>query len=139
MSEYDDHADSGRVPADGPARADQAWWQLTSLLTPAASAVAAFAVAATSLSGQNLLLIGVQSLLGQGFGSGGSPAGYYTVWGVAALVPLLLVVLLARVALRATSSGWESTLARASMLLAAAGAVGAVLTALGGILHDGLL
>ena len=81
----------------------------------------------------------VQSLLGQGIGSNTSPSAYYTTWGISALVPLLLVALLARIALRATSSGWESTLARASMLLAAAGAVGAVLTALGGILHDGLL
>jgi hypothetical protein len=130
MSEHDDHAGAGEI---------QAWWQPASLLTPASAAVAAFAVAATTLSGQNLVLVGVQSLLGQGFGSGSSPEGYYVVWGISALVPLLLVALLAGIALRATSSGWEATLARASMLLAAAAGVGAVLTALGGILHDGLL
>ena len=136
MSEHDAHAGAGDVPADEPGGG--AWWQPAALLTPASAAVAAFAVAATSLSGQNLLLVGVQSLLGQGIGSN-SPSGYYTTWGIAALVPLLLVALLARVVLRATSSGWESTLARASMLLAAAVAAGAVLTALGGVLHDGML
>jgi hypothetical protein len=130
MSENDDGAGAGQV---------HAWWQPAALLTPASAAVAALAVAATTLSGQNLLLVGVQSLLGQGFGSGSSPAGYYVVWGISALVPLALVVLLARVALRASSSGWESVLARAAMLLAAATAAGAILTALGGVLHDGFL
>ena len=130
MSEHDDYAEAGHV---------QAWWQPTALLTPAASAVAAFAVAATSLSGQNLLLVGIQSLLGQGFGSGSSPAGYYTVWGVAALVPVVVAVLLAQLTLRATRTGWESTLARSAVVLAVVAATGAVLTLLGGVLHDGLL
>jgi hypothetical protein len=129
MTEHDDHARAG----------DQVWWNPASLLTPAASAVAAFAVAATSLSGQNLLLVGVQSLLGQGFGSGSSPGGYYTVWGIAALVPLVVAVLLARLTLRATRAGWETTLARAAVVLAVVATAGAILTLLGGVLHDGLL
>ncbi len=130
MSEHDDHAGAGQFPA---------WWQPSALLAPASSAVAAFAVAATTLSGQNLLLVGIQSLLGQGFGSGSSPAGYYTVWGVAALVPLVVAVLLAQITLRATRAGWEATLARAAVVLAVVAALGAILTMLGGVLHDGLL
>ncbi len=120
-------------------RPDPAWWQPASLLTPAAAAVAAFAIAFLTLGGQNLLLIGVQSLLGQGFGSSVSPAGYSLVWGLAALVPLVLVLLLARVTLATARTGWEAQVARAAVLLAAVAATGAVLTAVGGLLHDGLL
>ena len=138
MAEHDDPAGVGQSPAEGRGGVDRSWWQPGSLLTPASSAVAAFAVAATSLSGQNLMLVGIQSLLGQGM-TNSSPGGYYTTWGIAALVPLLLVVALARVTLRATTAGWESHLARASMIVAAVASVGAVLTVLGGILNDGLL
>jgi hypothetical protein len=105
-------------------------------MTPTASAVAAFALAFLTLDGQNLLLVGVQSLLGQGFWSSNEPAGYYLVWGLAALVPLVLVVLLARVTLAAGRQGWEAHLARAAVIVAAVASFGALLTALGGLLHD---
>jgi hypothetical protein len=114
-----------------------AWWQPASLLTPAACAVGAFAIATVDLTGQNLLQVGISALLGQGFFSSNDAAGYYLVWGLSALVPLVIVALLARVTLRATRSGWESNLARASMIVATVAFVGAVLTALGGILHHG--
>lgn len=115
-----------------------AWWHPRTLLTPAASAVAAFTVAVLTLDGQNLLLIGIQSLFGEGFGPRNGPAGYYLVWGLAALVPLVVGVALARITLVAVRSGWEAHLARAAVVVAAVAAVGAVLTALGGALHDGL-
>jgi hypothetical protein len=54
-------------------------------------------------------------------------------------VPLVLVLLLARITLATARTGWEAQVARAAVLLAAVAATGAVLTAVGGLLHDGLL
>ena len=130
MNEPTDHVDH---------RPEAAWWHPRSLTTPTASAVAAFVVAFLTLDGQNLLLIGIQSLLGQGFWSDNGPAGYYATWGLAALAPLVVVLLLARVTLRALRSGWEAHLARAAVIVAAVACVGAVLTAVGGVLHDRML
>jgi hypothetical protein len=132
MTDHNEHTDN-------PAANTAPWWHPRSLLTPTAAAVAAFAVAFLTLDGQNLLLIGIQSLLGQGFWSNNEPAGYYLVWGLAALVPLAVVLLLARVTLGALRSGWEVHLARAAVIVAAVAAAGAVLTAVGGILHEGIL
>lgn len=132
MTDHTDRTEHLDAPAATP------WWHPRSLLTPTASAVAAFAIAFLTLDGQNLLLVGIQSLLGQGFGPN-EPAAYYLVWGLAALVPLVVVILLARVTLSAVRSGWEVHLARAAVVVGAVAAVGAVLTALGGVLHDGFL
>jgi hypothetical protein len=116
--------------------ADEApWWHPRALATPTSSALAAFAIAFLTLDGQNLLLVGIQSVLGEGIMSSNQPGGFYLAWGLAALVPLLVVALLARITLGAGPRGWEAHLARAAVLVAAVAAVGAVLTALGGILH----
>jgi hypothetical protein len=114
------------------------WWQPRSLLTPQSAAIAAFAVAVLTLNGQNLLVVGVQSLLGQGFWNGGPAAGYYVAWGLAALVPVLAVGWLARLTLRSVRSGWEASLARAACIVVVLALVGAVLTAVGGIIHGSM-
>jgi hypothetical protein len=114
------------------------WWHPRSVLTPSACAVAAFAIALLTLSGQNLLLIGVQALFGEGFWTGNDVAGYYLVWGLAALGPLAVVALLARVALPGAAATWEAHLARAAVIVAAVAAIGAVLTAIGGLLHGSI-
>jgi hypothetical protein len=132
MTDHDEHHGLTEDPTTP-------WWHPRSLLTPTAAAVAAFAIAFLTLDGQNLLMVGVQSLLGQGFGSSTTPAGYSLTWGLAALVPLLLVLALARVTLSALRTGWQAHLARAAVVVAAVAAVGAVLTALGGLLHDGMM
>jgi hypothetical protein len=118
------------------ANAAQSRWS-EGLLAPAPSAVAAIVLAAVSLMGQNLPLIGVQAVLGQGFQRMSIPdqGTYYLVWGVSALVPLGLAALLALKSLRGSDAGWPAHLARAALILAAVGAAGAVLTAVGGILH----
>ena len=136
MTSHDQHDDHHELTADPTATP---WWHPGALLTPTASAVAAFAIAVLTLDGQNLLMVGVQSLLGQGFGSGTTPAGYSLSWGLAALVPLVVVLALARVTLSALRTGWQAHLARAAVVVAAVAAVGAVLTALGGLLHDGMM
>lgn len=136
MTEHDDH-----LHGDGPHPGEQpqpAWWHPRSLLSAPAASVAAFAVAFLMLDGQNLLIIGVQSLLGQGFWSTNQAAGYYVVWGISALLPLLVVGWLAGVTLRTARSGWEAHLSRAAVLLAVLAFAGAVLTAIGGLLHNGM-
>ena len=107
------------------------------LLAPTPSAVASLVLAAVSLMGQNLPLIGVQAVLGQGFQRMSIPdqGTYYLVWGISALVPIGVAALLAVKSLRGSGAGWPAHLARAALILAAVAGVGAVLTAVGGILH----
>ena len=108
------------------------------LLAPTPAAVAALVLATVSLMGQNLPLIGVQAVLGQGFQRMSIPdqGTYYLVWGVSALVPIGVAALLAMRSLRGSDAGWPAHLARAALILAAVAAAGAVLTAVGGILHS---
>ena len=103
------------------------------LFTAQSTSVAAFALAVVTLTGNSILVAGIQSILGQGAGGNASPFGYYLSLGVAVLVPAVLAVLLARPGLRA-DIGWEATLARAAVPLAALGFAGGVLTVLGGLL-----
>lgn len=135
MTSHDTH-DEGHELTEDPTATP--WWHPASLLTPTAAAFAASAIAFLTLDGQNLLMVGVQSLLGQGFGSSTTPAGYTLSWGLAALVPLVVVLALARMTLSALRTGWQAHLARAAVVVAAVAAVGALLTALGGLLHDGM-
>ena len=112
--------------------------QLTGLFTPPVCAIAAFTIAAISLMGQNLLLVGVQAVLGQGFQRMSMPdqQTYYLVWGVSALVPIAVAGALALMALRGSTADWQAYLARAALIVAGVAAVGAVLTALGGLVHS---
>jgi hypothetical protein len=107
------------------------------LLAPTPAAVAAVVLAAVSLMGQNLPLIGVQAVLGQGFQRMSIPdqGTYYIVWGVSALVPIGVAALLAMKSLRQSDAGWPAQLARAALILAAIAAAGAVLTTVGGLIH----
>jgi hypothetical protein len=107
------------------------------LLAPTPAAVAAVVLATVSLMGQNLPLIGVQAVLGQGFQRMSIPdqGTYYIVWGVSALVPIGVAALLATKSLRQSGAGWPSHLARAALVLAAVAAAGAVLTTVGGLIH----
>ena len=116
--------------------AEQPRWT-DGLLAPIPSAVAALVLAMVSLMGQNLPLIGVQAVLGQGFQRMSIPdqGTYYLVWGVSALVPIGVAALLAVKSLRGADAGWPAHLARAALILAVVAAAGAVLTTLGGLLH----
>ena len=105
-------------------------------LTPAAGAIAAFTVAATSLMGQNVISAAVGSLLGAGvFFGGGDQTAFYVAWAVAILVQVGLTLLLARPAL-ATRTGWETQLARAAVLTSVVAAVAGLLLLIGGVLQD---
>jgi hypothetical protein len=121
------------MPPEGTAQ--RRWSE--GLLAPTPSAVAALVLAAVSLMGQNLPLIGVQAVLGQGFQRMSIPdqGTYYLIWGISALVPIGVAALLAVKSLRGSDAGWPAHLARAALLLAAVAAAGAVLTTVGGLIH----
>lgn len=106
------------------------------LLSPGASATVAFTLAVLVLTGNNLMVIGTQSMLGQLFQSS-DPMAYFVTWGVSTLVPAAASLFLARRVLAAgIPSGWELVLARAAVVLAAVGLLYGALTVLGALLHS---
>lgn len=108
-------------------------WAPASLLTAESGAIAALTVALVSLSGQNLLVIGLQALLGQGFNDRSvGPTGFYVSWGLSTAVVVAVTVLLARPAV-VQPSGWATHVAKAAVLLALLVAFGGLLLVLGGL------
>ena len=110
-----------------------------SLFTPQATSVAALVLAFVTLTGNSILAAGLMAVLGQGVGADVGPFGYLMSQAVAVALCTLLVVLLARPALRA-GQGWELTAARAAVILAGLALVGALLVLVAGLLtRSGLL
>lgn len=101
--------------------------------SPSVCAVAAFTLAVLALWGQNLVTIGVATVLGPGFGSDGSMA-WYLSFGVAAAAQVGVVLLLARRTFD-PAGRWESVLGRAAVLVAGVALVAAALAIIGSVLH----
>ena len=115
--------------------AQPSWWHPTAALTPKASAIAAFTLAAISLLGQSAWTTAAQALF---FGSNWPQS---TVpWFLLSIVlaPVLsaaLGLLLARRALTGPAGeGWELHLARAAVVIAELSIVLAVVAAIGNLL-----
>lgn len=106
------------------------------LLTARASAIAGFSFAVFSMLGQGSWTTAVTALFwGTGFPDGAVP-NVMAGWGIGGLVMAGVASLLARNTLRTADEAWEAHLARAAVLVAAAAAVLAVLTIVGGLAHQ---
>ncbi|HET8560784.1 MAG TPA: hypothetical protein VFL69_09730 [Marmoricola sp.] len=108
---------------------------LSGLLTPKATAIAGFTFAFFSLFGQGALGQALSALFWGSRYEIGSVPGVMAVWGFGCLVLAGLGAWLARSTLLAADRTWEADLARAALLVAALGAVIALLTIAGGLLH----
>jgi hypothetical protein len=105
------------------------------LLTPKATAIAGFAFAIFSMLGQGSWSTAMTALFwGTSYDIGTVP-NVMVVWGVGCLIMAGLAGWLALSTLRATDGAWEANLARAAVLVATVGAVLAVLTIVGGLIH----
>lgn len=121
---------SGTDDAAGSDRDD--WWRPAQLLTAHTSATVAFTFAVFSMLGQGTWTVAAQSFFGPGFG----PQEYVVVAGVASLALAAGALWLGRrvLVVRVTApSPWAVHLAGAAVIIAALGAVLAVLTIVGGI------
>jgi hypothetical protein len=117
---------------------DEAPSMVTSLLTPGASAIAGFAFAVFSMLGQGTWSTALQSLFWSGGGFPQSSLGaVLSVWAVGTLLMAIVGIVLARRTLAdaVTSASWEGNLARAALLVAAAGVLLSLLGIVGGLLH----
>lgn len=109
------------------------------LLAPEATTVAAAVLAWVALTGNGILVAGLQAILGQGVGRTVGPYGYLMSQAAASLAIAVLVLLLARPGLRATG-GWVQVTARAAVILAALALVGSLLVLVAGLMtSSGLL
>ncbi len=109
-----------------------------SLLTPGACAVVALVLSVLVLMGNNLMVVGSQAIVGNVFGGSSDFGRYLVTTGGGMLVPVALSLVLARRALAlGGATAQQATLARAAVVLALVGAVYAVLTLVGGLLHPG--
>lgn len=105
------------------------------LLTPQASAIAGFAFAVFSMLGQGSWSTALSTLVwGDSFGMG-SVRHVMAVWGVGCLAMAALGIWLAHRTLQVADHAWEGQLARATVIVAALGALLAVLTIIGGVVH----
>ncbi len=105
------------------------------LLTPKATATAGFAFAVFSMLGQGSWGTAISALFwGTNYDIGAVP-NVMAVWGIGSLIMAGLAAGLANSTLRATGEAWESHLARAAVLIAAAGAALAILTIIGSLIH----
>jgi hypothetical protein len=105
------------------------------LLTPKATAIAGFAFAVFSMLGQGSWITALTALFwGTSYGIGTVP-NVMVAWGIGCLIMDGLAGWLAHHTLRATDGAWEAHLARATVLIATAGAALAALTIVGGIVH----
>jgi hypothetical protein len=98
-------------------------------LTAPVSAVVAFILGVLALMGQNALTIAIGAFAEPA--TGGTLSGFYLGFGLGVLVQVGLTVLLARRALAGGVTGWESTLARAAVVLAGLALVAGVVALLG--------
>jgi uncharacterized membrane protein len=104
-------------------------------MTPKATAIAGFTFAVFSMMGQGSWSNAITALFwGANYQAGAVPD-VMVVWGIGCLVMAGLGAWLARRTLRLVDQTWDAHLARAATLVAAAGAVLALVTVLGGLLH----
>ena len=106
------------------------------LFTTQATSVTALALGFVALTGNSILVAGLQALSGAGVGTDIGPFDYYMSQAVASVVVTALVLLLARPGLR-LGVGWEATASRAAVILAGLAFVGSLLVLLGGLLTQG--
>jgi uncharacterized membrane protein len=125
-----DHTGNPGTRADSPLSP-------ASLLTPRATAIAGFAFAVFSMLGQGSWSTSLTALFWGSRYQLGAVDGVMVVWGVGSLSMAVLGAWLARRTLLAREETWEAHLARAAVLVAAVGAVLAVLTVIGGLVHGG--
>jgi hypothetical protein len=120
---------------EGPDARNIARFGAGGLMTSKATAIAAFAFAVFSMMGQGSWSIALTALFwGVNYEAGAVP-NVMVVWGVGCLVMAGLGAWLAHRTLRLVDQTWEGHLARAATLVAAAGAVLALITILGGLVH----
>ncbi len=107
------------------------------LLTPKATAIAGFAFAVFSMQGQGTWSAALQSLFWGGHFAPDQVPVVLGTWAFGALVLAAVGWLLARRTLAdaGAAAGWEGHLARAAVLVAAAGALLSVLGMVGSLLH----
>ncbi len=103
------------------------------VLTVPATSLAALVLAFVALTGSNILVAGLQSVLGIGVGATVGPFGYLMSQAFASAAVAAVVVLLARPGLR-HGTGWEVTASRAAVILAGLALVGAALVLVAGLL-----
>lgn len=103
-------------------------WAVSNFLTPPVCAIAAFTLAIAALLDQNAVTVGFVSVLESNVGS---PAGFYVVRGLATVVQVGVVVLLARRTFAAPGTR-EATLGRAAMLISGVALAAGVLAVMGG-------
>ena len=106
-----------------------------SLLDPATRSVAGLVLAVAGLLGQNVVQVGTQVLLVGGTGGGG-PSRYFLASAIGALLPLAAALWLAWGPARSAHVGWPTHLARAAVVVALVGVVGAALMLVGGLTSD---
>ena len=105
------------------------------LLTPRSTAIAGFTFAVLSMLGQGAWSTALTTLFwGTSYAPGTVP-NVMAVWGVGCLVLAALGAWLAHNTLRIADQSWEAHLARAAVIVAALGALLAVLTIIGGLVH----
>ena len=119
----------------GHGRHEAGVWRASGFFSPSVCAVAAFTVAVVALLGQNAVTIGISTVLGPNFGSGGASP-FYVPFGIATAVQVGVVLLLARPTLHAVGR-WEGILGRSAVLVAGVALVAAALVIVGGLLHGG--
>jgi hypothetical protein len=104
----------------------------SAFFSPSVCSVTAFTLAVVALLGQNVVTVGVATVLDGSVGASG--ARFYIDFGVATVLQLGIVFLLARRTLG--SGGWESTLGRAALLVSGVALVAAALMIAGGVLEE---
>jgi hypothetical protein len=114
---------------------------LSGLLTPRATAIAAFAFAVFSMQGQGTWSQALQTLF---WGAGQYPESrvlsVFVTWGLATLLLAVVAGLLALHTLRdaVASTTWEGSLARAAVLVASAGALLSLIGILAGLVRHSI-
>ena len=103
-------------------------WAVSNFFTPPVCAIAALTLAITALLDQNAVTVGFAAVLEEQVGR---PAGFFVVRGLAAVVQVAVVLLLARRSFAAASS-LVATLGRAAVLISGVALAAAVLAILGG-------
>jgi hypothetical protein len=128
MSEHE-YGDRGHAPGTsyGPG----------GLLTPRACAIAGFAFAAFSMLGQGTWSLALQALVWGSTFQQSQIGSILAGWALATLILAGVAWLLARRTLAdpVAAGAWDGHLARAAVLVAAAGAVFSVIGLVGGLVH----
>lgn len=119
---------------DDPEDPDGLEREPSAFFSPSVCAVAAFALAATALLGQNVLALGVQVLFGPELSTDNGITTYYLVLGVAAMAQALLAIPLGLRGLR-SEAAWEVNLGRAALLISVVPMLSGIATIVGAVVH----